>query len=95
MLPIDHPARDIPDQEYFNNATQEFIKIPGRHVDDEGYVCDAGIIYAPRPFLLCVMTYAVPDARFILGEIARIAMDYAEYLAETEGPMPAKSDGAK
>ena len=33
MLPIDHPARDIPDQEYFNNATQEFIKIPGRHVD--------------------------------------------------------------
>lgn len=32
MLPIDHPARDIPPQEFFNNATQEFITIPGRHV---------------------------------------------------------------
>ena len=33
MLPIDHPARDIPELEYFDNSTQEFIHIPARHVD--------------------------------------------------------------
>ena len=33
MLSIDHPARDVPEQEYFNNLTQEFIKIPGKHID--------------------------------------------------------------
>lgn len=33
MLPIDHPARDIPTREYFDNRTQEFITVPGRHVN--------------------------------------------------------------
>lgn len=77
--------------DYFSEYRGDY-EVAHKYGSDEGYVCDSGIIYAPRPFLLCVMTYAVPDARFILGEIARIAMDYAEYLAETEGPMPAKSD---
>lgn len=76
--------------DYFSEYRSDYV-VAHKYGSDEGYVCDAGIIYAPRPFLLCVMTYAVPDARFILGEIARIAMDYAEYLTETEGPMPEKS----
>ena len=33
MLPIDKPARDIPEREYFNNRTQEFVTVPGRHID--------------------------------------------------------------
>lgn len=33
MLPIDHPAHDIPQLEYFDNIRQEFITIPARHVD--------------------------------------------------------------
>ena len=33
MLLIDHPARDIPKIEYFNNATQEFVTIEARHID--------------------------------------------------------------
>lgn len=33
MLSIDRPARDIPELEYFNNQTNEFIRIPARHVD--------------------------------------------------------------
>ena len=47
-----------------------------------GYICDTGIIYTSRPFLLTVMSSDVPDADRVLGEIARIAMDYAEYLSE-------------
>lgn len=33
MLPIDHPARDIPAQEFFDNRTQTFISIPAQHID--------------------------------------------------------------
>lgn len=33
MLLIDHPPRDIPPREYFNPATNEFISVPGRHID--------------------------------------------------------------
>lgn len=32
MLLIDHPARDIPKIEFFDNRTQEFITIEARHV---------------------------------------------------------------
>lgn len=55
----------------------------------EEYVCDSGIIYTARPFLLCVMTYNVGGAPIIIGQIARIAMDYAEYLAAHPEPTPA------
>lgn len=33
MLIIDVPARDVAQQEYFNNQTQEFITIESRHID--------------------------------------------------------------
>ena len=35
------------------------------------------------------MTYKVRGAPFIIGQIARIAMDYAEYLAAHPEPTPA------
>lgn len=34
MLPIDHPARDVPELEFFDNAKQEFIVIPAQHIDE-------------------------------------------------------------
>lgn len=34
MIYIVHQAADIPPQELFDNRTNEFISIPGRHVDD-------------------------------------------------------------
>ena len=60
------------------------IEVAHKYGSDVGYVCDSGIIYTERPFLLCVMTYGLGGAQIILGEIARIAMDYAEYLAAQE-----------
>ena len=33
MILIEHPAMDIPVQEFFNNRTNEFITIPAKHVD--------------------------------------------------------------
>ena len=33
MKVIDIPARDIPRQEFFNNATQEFVTVEERHID--------------------------------------------------------------
>ena len=33
MLSIDHPARDIPELEFFDNIRQEFVTIPARHVE--------------------------------------------------------------
>lgn len=53
-----------------------------------GYICDTGIIYTSRPFLLTVMSSGVPDADRVLGEIARIAMDYAEYLDGKDASPP-------
>ena len=53
-----------------------------------GYICDTGIVYAPRPFLLTAMCRGVQDADRVLGEIARITMDYAEFLAERDGRAP-------
>ena len=53
----------------------------------EQYTCDSGIIYTERPFLLTVLTHCSITVMPTIGEIARIAMDYAEYLAENE-PVP-------
>lgn len=33
MLIIEHPARDIPKREYFDNRTQEFITIEAKHLE--------------------------------------------------------------
>ena len=33
MIVIDHPAMDIPQQEFFDNRSMEFITIPAKHVD--------------------------------------------------------------
>lgn len=60
------------------------IEVAHKYGSDMGFVCDSGIIYTERPFLLCVMTYGVSGAQIILGQLARIAMDYAEYLAAHE-----------
>ena len=64
------------------------IEVAHKYGSYEEYVCDSGIIYTERPFLLCVMTYKVKGAPFVIGQIARIAMDYAEYLAAHPEPTP-------
>ena len=60
----------------------------------DAYTCDSGIVYTERPFLLTVLTHCSNSVMVPIGEIARIAMDYAEYLAEnvpvpTPAPTPA------
>ena len=72
--------------DYFSRYRGE-IEVAHKYGSDEGYICDCGIIYTERPFALCVLTYGIDGAAFIVGEIARIAMDYAEYRAEH--PLPA------
>ena len=52
-----------------------------------GYICDTGIVFAPRPFLLTVMSSDLKDAERTLAEIARIAMDHAEFLAERDASL--------
>ncbi|MBR0041047.1 MAG: serine hydrolase [Oscillospiraceae bacterium] len=51
-----------------------------------GYISDTGVVFAERPFLLTVMTYGLDDAETVIAGIARIAMDYAEYLAAQPEP---------
>ena len=63
------------------------IEVAHKYGSDVGYVCDSGIIYTEHPFLLSVMTHNLCSAQVILGQLARIAMDYAEYLAAQE-PAP-------
>jgi len=63
------------------------IEVAHKYGSDVGYVCDSGIIYTEHPFLLSVMTHNLGSAQVILGQLARIAMDYAEYLAAQE-PAP-------
>ena len=72
------------------------LEVAHKYGDDGPTVNDCGIIYAQRPFLLCVMCYQVPGARFLVGEIARIAMDYAEYLAAqpSASPRPEAESGS-
>ena len=65
------------------------IEVAHKYGSDAGFVCDTGIVYAERPFLLCVMCYGVGGAHLIISEIARIAMDYADYLAAQPAPTPA------
>jgi len=60
------------------------IEVAHKYGSDVGYVCDSGIIYTEHPFLLSVMTHNLGSAQVILGQLARIAMDYAEYLAAQE-----------
>ena len=64
------------------------IEVAHKYGSDAGFVCDTGIVYAERPFLLCVMSYGVGGAHLIISEIARIAMDYADYLAAQPAPTP-------
>ena len=82
-------------KEYFSRYRGE-LEVAHKYGDDGPTVNDCGIIYAQRPFLLCVMCYQVPGARFLVGEIARIAMDYAEYLAAqpSASPRPEAESGS-
>lgn len=86
-LVIDYLKQARPTQ-YFSLYRGE-TEVAHKYGSYEDYVCDSGIIYTERPFLLCVMTYKVRGAPFIIGQIARIAMDYAEYLAAHPEPTPA------
>ena len=79
---IDYMKQARPD-DYFSLYSGE-IEVAHKYGSDEGYVCDSGIIYTERPFLLCVMTYNIGYAKIVIGQLARIAMDYAEYLAAQE-----------
>ena len=56
----------------------------------EAFYSDTGVVYAPRPFLLTVTAIGVANAEEVIGQIARIAMDYAEYLSAhpEEKPVP-------
>ena len=85
-LIIDHLKQAQPNQ-YFSLCRGE-TEVAHKYGAYEEYVCDSGIIYTERPFLLCVMTYKVNGARFLIGQIARIAMDYADYLAAQPIPTP-------
>ena len=80
-------------KEYFSRYRGE-LEVAHKYGDDGPTVNDCGIIYAQRPFLLCVMCYQVPGARFLVGEIARIAMDYAEYLADQDAATPMPEPGS-
>ena len=86
-LILDYLKQARPTQ-YFSLYRGE-TEVAHKYGSYEEYVCDSGIIYTERPFLLCVMTYKVRGAPFIIGQIARIAMDYAEYLAAHPEPTPA------
>ena len=88
-LILDYLKQARPTQ-YFSLYRGE-TEVAHKYGSYEDYVCDSGIIYTERPFLLCVMTYKVRGAPFIIGQIARIAMDYAEYLAAHPEPTPAPS----
>ena len=59
-----------------------------------GFICDTGIVYTARPFLLTVMSSGLGAADRVLGEIARIAMDYAEYLADQDAATPMPEPGS-
>ena len=83
---IDYLKQARPSQ-YFS-LYRDGVEVAHKYGSDVGYICDTGIIYAERPFLLCVMTCNVGGGQIILGEIARIAMDYAEYLAAQPEPTP-------
>lgn len=59
------------------------------------YLCDSGIVYAEKPFVISVMTRGIGGAGKIIGEIGRIALDYAEYCAAHEKEDPAPEQAAE
>ena len=63
-------------------------EVAHKYGSDENFVSDSGIIFARHPFLMTVMTHNVGDAMRRIGELGRIAMDYAEYLASLDPPEP-------
>ena len=71
-------------QDSFLSLYSGEIEVAHKYGSDENFVCDTGIVYAERPFLITVMTYGVGDAMHRIAEIGRIAMDYAEYLSAPE-----------
>ena len=87
---IDYMKQAQPDS-YFSRFRGE-LEVAHKTGNALGFVCDSGIVFAERPFLLTVMTNGLGDAERVIAEIGRIAMDYAAYLYETEG---ASSDPAR
>ena len=79
--------------DYFSLYRGDY-EVAHKYGSDEGFVCDSGIFYCDRPFLMYVSIHGVGNARFYIGEIARIAMDYAEFLTERDGPAPARESAA-
>ena len=80
--------------DYFSLYRGDY-EVAHKYGSDEGFVCDSGIFYCDRPFLMYVSIHGVGNARFYIGEIARIAMDYAEFLTERDGPAPARESAAE
>lgn len=78
--------------DYFS-VYRDDIEVAHKYGSDVGFVCDSGIIYTGHPFLMCVMTYNIGGAKYVIGQLARIAMDYAEYLA-AQDPVPAETPEA-
>lgn len=52
------------------------------------YLCDSGIVYTERPFLMTVLTHNLPGGMTTISELGAIAMDYAAYLAAQPIPTP-------
>jgi len=79
---IDYMKQARPDG--FLSLYRGGIEVAHKIGTDSGHVCDVGIVYAERPFLIAVLTDNIGDGMRRIGEIGRIAMDYAAYLAAQE-----------
>ena len=86
---IDYMKQAQPDS-YFSRWRGDY-EVAHKTGNALGYVADTGIIYTERPFLLTVMTCEVRSAERVIGDIARIAMDHAEYLAERDARAAAEA----
>ena len=84
-LLIDYMKRARPTT--FFNLYNEGCEIAHKYGSIDAYACDSGIFYMERPFLLTVLTHNTGRSMTVIGEIGRIVMDYAEYLAENV-PVP-------
>ena len=81
-------------QDSFLSLYSGELEVAHKYGSDENFVCDTGIVYAERPFLITVMTYDVGNAMYRIAEIGRIAMDYAAYLAGTESETPPAAEAS-
>lgn len=84
---LDYMKQAQPDS-YFSKYRGEY-EVAHKTGNALGYIADSGIVFAEKPFSLTVLSFSIQRPEETLGELARIAMDYAEYLAARETPSPA------